>query len=82
MIEFVMLMTAYRPDEHYLLTVKRVVVSGIQAINYAILDGWAHEPKANTFLIQISSTIFGSITAFFSAASKTGFNTGSIGVSF
>jgi len=39
MIEFVMLMTAYRPDEHYLLTVKRVVVSGIQAINYAILDG-------------------------------------------
>lgn len=54
LISLAILITAWRPEEHYLLTLLRVAVSGIPAINYAILEVVAPDPGYNTLPIQIS----------------------------
>ncbi len=77
-----MVITAYSPEEHCLLTTYRVVVSGNPAKNMPILAVAAPEPDYKQLPTQMSSTSLGFKSACWTTALKTGSNMASGGVSF
>jgi len=54
LMEFAMFITAWRPDEHYLLIAETLAVSGSPAKNMAILAVWAPAPGCKTLPMQTS----------------------------
>lgn len=56
LIAFAIVATDYNPDEHYLLSTYKVVVSGNPAKNIPILALFAPDPGIKTLPMQISST--------------------------
>ena len=79
---FAICITAYKPDEHCLFTVCKVVVSGKPAKNQAILAVPGPAPGYKTLPMQMSSTSLGSTPTLETTSLRTGVSIASGGVSF